>query len=81
MTEHGPVAPAAYPQLNNLTKPIRGAAAKAGDPERMSMWAGQTYSQARPMPAAQLVQQLMAEAREAMAGARDRLSPSASDAL
>ncbi|MEV5538603.1 nitronate monooxygenase [Saccharopolyspora shandongensis] len=65
-------APAAYPQLNNLTKPMRGAAGKAGDAELMSLWAGQTYAQARPLPAAELVRRLAEEARQALqqAGAR-----------
>ncbi|WP_010695727.1 NAD(P)H-dependent flavin oxidoreductase [Saccharopolyspora spinosa] len=66
-------APAAYPQLNNLTKPMRGAAGKAGDPELMSLWAGQTYAQARPLPAAELVRRLTEEARQALQQASTRL--------
>jgi nitronate monooxygenase len=68
-----PDAPAAYPQLNNLTKPMRGAASTAGDPEAMSLWAGQTYARARPMPAADLVRRLVDEAREALQDAGARL--------
>ncbi|GAA0531927.1 hypothetical protein GCM10009545_37960 [Saccharopolyspora thermophila] len=66
-------APAAYPQLNNLTKPMRGAAGKAGDPERMSLWAGQTYAQARAVPAAELVRRLIDEAGASLARATARL--------
>jgi nitronate monooxygenase len=66
-------APAAYPQLNNLTKPMRGAAGKAGDPELLSLWAGQTYARARPMPAAELVRNLIEEARQALHQANTRL--------
>ncbi|MEB3367929.1 NAD(P)H-dependent flavin oxidoreductase [Saccharopolyspora mangrovi] len=66
-------APAAYPQVNNLTKPMRGAAGKAGDAEALSMWAGQSYAQARPMPAAELVEVLRREAREALQGVAGRL--------
>ncbi|MGP4016375.1 NAD(P)H-dependent flavin oxidoreductase [Saccharopolyspora sp. 5N708] len=66
-------APAAYPQVNNLTRPMRAAAGKAGDPELLSLWAGQTYAQARPMPAAELVHRLMVEARRALAHATARL--------
>jgi nitronate monooxygenase len=41
------VVPAAYPQVNNLTRPIRAAAGKAGDREAMSLWAGQAFPLAR----------------------------------
>ncbi|RSM60613.1 2-nitropropane dioxygenase [Amycolatopsis sp. WAC 01376] len=58
-------APSAYPQVNNLTKPIRAAAGKAGDPEIMSLYAGQTYELAGSGPAASIVERLQAEAREA----------------
>jgi nitronate monooxygenase len=36
-------APAAYPEINNATKPLRAAAAAAGDADRMSLWAGEGY--------------------------------------
>ncbi|MDI2031756.1 nitronate monooxygenase [Saccharopolyspora sp. TS4A08] len=68
-----PDAPAAYPQVNNLTKPMRGAAGKAGDAEAISMWAGQSYAHARPMPAAELVAVLRREAQEALRSVTDRL--------
>ncbi|MFE6615097.1 NAD(P)H-dependent flavin oxidoreductase [Amycolatopsis sp. NPDC057786] len=58
-------APSAYPEVNNLTKPIRAAAGKAGDPEIMSLYAGQTYELAGSGPAASIVERLQAEAREA----------------
>jgi len=73
MREHGPHAPAAYPQLNNLTKPVRGAAGKAADPEAMSLWAGQTYARAEPKPAAELVRELAEEAHRSLDAARTRL--------
>lgn len=72
LTDNGD-APAAYPQLNNLTRPMRGAAGKAGDPELLSLWAGQTYARTRPMPAAELVRQLIEEARQALRQASTRL--------
>ncbi|MEC3977263.1 NAD(P)H-dependent flavin oxidoreductase [Amycolatopsis sp. H20-H5] len=59
-------APAAYPQLHHLSKPVRAASAKAGDPEAMSLWAGQTYPLAPAGPAASIVDRLRAEAREAL---------------
>lgn len=46
-----------------MTQPLRKASAQAGDPEGMSLWAGQGYRLAREMPAAELVHQLMEEAR------------------
>ncbi|HWJ94084.1 MAG TPA: nitronate monooxygenase [Telluria sp.] len=51
----------AYPVQNALTGSIRGAAAKTGDVELMSLWAGTEYERARAMPAAQLVQTLVTE--------------------
>ncbi|HEY3905146.1 MAG TPA: nitronate monooxygenase [Streptosporangiaceae bacterium] len=38
-----PDAPAAYPEINNATKPLRAAAGAAGDSGRMSLWAGEGY--------------------------------------
>lgn len=73
LNEHSAHAPAAYPQLHHLTKTVRAAAKAQGDPEGMSLWAGQTYSQTRPMPAAELVSKLAAEARAAVRVAATRL--------
>ncbi|MDJ1130421.1 nitronate monooxygenase [Streptomyces iconiensis] len=70
MREHGPYAPSAYPQVHYLTAGLRKAAAKAGDPQGMALWAGQGHRLARELPAAQLVEVLAAElsvAREGMA--------------
>ena len=50
-----------YPIQNALTGPIRAAAAKSGDTELMSMWAGAEFKRARPMPAADLVKLLESE--------------------
>ncbi|MBD8531796.1 MULTISPECIES: nitronate monooxygenase family protein [unclassified Massilia] len=50
-----------YPVQNALTGPIRAAAAKSGDTELMSMWAGTEFKRARPMPAADLVKLLADE--------------------
>lgn len=67
------LAPAAYPEVNHLTKPLRAAAGASGDPEALSMWAGENYRQAREMPAADLVRRLDVEARDALTQARTRL--------
>jgi nitronate monooxygenase len=65
LREHGPHAPAAYPQVHHLTSPLRKAAAAAGDAQGMALWAGQGHRLARPMPAADLVRTLVAELDEA----------------
>ncbi len=54
-----------YPQQNALTRPMRTAAAKRGDPGFLSLWAGQGVTRARGLPAAELVEQLVAEMNEA----------------
>jgi nitronate monooxygenase len=71
--EHGPYAPAAYPQVHYLTAGLRKAAASAGDPQAMALWAGQGHRLARELPAARLVDVLGAEldaAREQLAKGR-----------
>jgi nitronate monooxygenase len=70
MREHGPYAPAAYPEVHHLTSPLRKAAARAGDAQGMALWAGQGHRMARELPAGQLVEVLMTEldaARTALA--------------
>ncbi|MFD9035950.1 nitronate monooxygenase [Streptomyces sp. NPDC059567] len=61
MREHGPYAPAAYPEIHHLTAPLRKAAATAGDAQGMALWAGQGHRLARELPAGQLVEVLAAE--------------------
>ncbi|MFF7897360.1 nitronate monooxygenase [Streptomyces sp. NPDC007920] len=61
MREHGPYAPAAYPEVHHLTAPLRKAAAKAKDAQGMALWAGQGHRMARELPAGQLVEVLLAE--------------------
>ncbi|MET9565016.1 MULTISPECIES: nitronate monooxygenase [Streptomyces] len=70
MREHGPYAPAAYPEVHHLTSGLRKAAAKAGDAQGMALWAGQGHRLARELPAGQLVEVLAAE----LAAARTALS-------
>jgi nitronate monooxygenase len=74
IAEHGADAPAAYPQLHHLTRPIRAASAAAGDPESMSLWAGQTYPLATEEPAAEVVMRLRTEAIAALDAAAKPLS-------
>ncbi|MFD0314934.1 nitronate monooxygenase [Streptomyces flavalbus] len=61
LREHGPYAPAAYPEVHHLTSPLRKAAARAGDAQGMALWAGQGHRMARQLPAGQLVEVLAAE--------------------
>jgi nitronate monooxygenase len=53
-----PDAPAAYPEINNATRPLRAAAAAAGDPEWMSLFAGQGYRAATDRPAGEIIEWL-----------------------
>jgi nitronate monooxygenase len=59
---------APYPFQNAMTRDIRTAAAAQGDPEYLSLWAGQAVALARPEPAANVVRRLVREARDALAG-------------
>lgn len=57
MLDH-PYAPAAYPEINNATRPLRAAAARAGDLERMSLWAGCGFKEATALPTAEIIRRL-----------------------
>ena len=54
----------AYPVQNRLTQAMRAAATKAGDPELMSLWAGQAVTLARPGQAGEMVKAWWVQARE-----------------
>jgi NAD(P)H-dependent flavin oxidoreductase YrpB (nitropropane dioxygenase family) len=57
------VAPGGYPALHHLTRPIRRAAAEAGDPERVNLWAGTGFRSARAAPAAEILAGLVPRPR------------------
>ncbi len=57
---HDAHAPAAYPQVNQLTGPLRKAAAAAGDVETLHLWAGTNYRRALAVPAAEVIDGLAA---------------------
>ena len=54
-TEAHPQAPAAYPALNQLTRPLRAAAANQADPHGMGMYAGTNHHLAQAAPAAEIL--------------------------
>jgi nitronate monooxygenase len=60
----------AFPAQNAVTRPLRAAAAKAGDPDFVALYAGQAAPLSRALPAAELVAALEAETLEAL----DRLA-------
>jgi nitronate monooxygenase len=55
--------PAPYPVQRSLTAAMRSLAVKEGDVQRMQVWAGQSAGLARPIPAAEIVQQAWDGAR------------------
>jgi nitronate monooxygenase len=48
-----------------MTSALRRAAAEAGDPQGMALWAGQGHRLARELPAGALVETLATELRAA----------------
>lgn len=55
---HEAQAPLGYPAVHHLTSPLRRAAAAAGDAERLHLWAGTGFREARPGPAAAILSAL-----------------------
>ena len=51
-------APAGYPQLHHLTRPLRAAAVAAGDRDVAQMWAGEGHASVRAAPAAEITRSL-----------------------
>jgi len=64
-----PEAPTAapYPVQRGLTRAMREAAQKAGDAERMQIWAGQSAKLAQDRPAGEICQELWERARRLFA--------------
>ena len=75
MADHGDAAPAAYPEIHHLTCPLRAAARRRGDADVFNLWAGQAHELAQARPAAEIVQEMAAEAR---AGGTDQRGPTRS---
>jgi NAD(P)H-dependent flavin oxidoreductase YrpB (nitropropane dioxygenase family) len=55
---HEATAPYGYPTIHHLTRPLRQAAAKAGDADRLHLWAGTGFRAAREGSAAEVVREL-----------------------
>ncbi|MEU5529107.1 nitronate monooxygenase [Micromonospora chersina] len=55
---HEAAAPLGYPALHHLTRPLRVAAAGAGDADRLHLWAGTGWRGARAAPAADILTDL-----------------------
>ncbi|MGA2306539.1 MAG: nitronate monooxygenase, partial [Acidimicrobiales bacterium] len=51
-------APAAYPEVNNATRPLRTAALAAGDVQRMSLYAGEGFRAAEQRSAGEIIERL-----------------------
>jgi nitronate monooxygenase len=66
MAQDAPL-PAPYPVQRGLTAPMRAAAVKSGDVERMQAWAGQSSALASTKPAGELIGQLWDESRKILA--------------
>ncbi|MEY2517189.1 MAG: nitronate monooxygenase [bacterium] len=73
MREHGDAAPSAYPELHQLTAPLRQAARDRGDPDSVNLWAGQTHELGSDEPAAVVARRLADEARVALRRAKGLL--------
>ena len=59
MVREHPAAPAAYPEINAATRPLRAAAAQVGDAQHMSLYAGTGFRRAEARPAAEVVAHLV----------------------
>lgn len=54
--DHTSSAPDAYPEVHFLTAPLRAAAAAAGDPGALNLWAGTGWKSAQDGPAAAVIE-------------------------
>ena len=57
-----PRAPLGYPAIHHLTSPLRKAAAAAGEPDLVHLWAGTGYRHAPKEPTEQILSRLADDA-------------------
>lgn len=69
--EHSSAAPLSFPWQNALTTGMRKRAAQLGNPDFLSLWAGQGTTMARDISAADLVRRLEDEIRQAAQSVAD----------
>ncbi|SDK20720.1 NAD(P)H-dependent flavin oxidoreductase [Sediminibacillus albus] len=65
INEYSEFAPAAYPHVHYMTKNIRKAAGKSGNPQLMALWAGQGHKLASDLPAEEVMALLLKQALQA----------------
>jgi nitronate monooxygenase len=53
-----PRAPFGFPEIGELTGPVRAASVKAGDPHGTSLWAGTAFPRAKAGSAAEIMGEL-----------------------
>jgi nitronate monooxygenase len=58
MRRHDGEAPYGYPEIHHLTTPLRSAAAAAGEPDWLNLWAGINYRNTAEGPAAAVLKSL-----------------------
>jgi NAD(P)H-dependent flavin oxidoreductase YrpB (nitropropane dioxygenase family) len=61
MARYDGIAPLGYPAIHHLTIDLRRAAAAAGNPELVHLWAGSGYRNTSEEPAAKTLERLAAE--------------------
>ena len=66
LTGEAGIDPLAYPAQLSMTVPLGMAAAEQGSTDFLAMWAGQAAPLARELPAAELVEKIVGEARAAL---------------
>ena len=66
MRDYEALAPPAYPHVHHLTAPLRAAARKVHDPDRINLWAGEAHTLATELPAAELVRRWSQDAQAAL---------------
>ncbi|MET8044466.1 nitronate monooxygenase [Micromonospora sp. NPDC005215] len=72
LRRHDASAPTGYPQVLHLTRPLLAAARRDGDASVANLWAGQAHPLARDLPAAEVVTEVSAGARAALAAVVER---------